>query len=443
MLEARVADPALSHLYLFANDDLLRVTTSEPPHGTAPTLVPEAVVQDLWRTQAIRHGSLRTTGGAGDDPRPGPANTADGPDFTAAHLRIGPDEWRGDIEVHTSSAEWMRHGHPADPRYNAVVLHVTLNADLMTGSLRRPDGSLLPELVLAPHLTRRLHDHLLHFFERPAELPCAWTLDASGADTRAAWVRTMAQRRLLRRAREAQALGPNALAILAARSLGAPYNADALETLATRLDPDALRRMLPLARERAALIAAGLLSPSDTLESALELSRRAVVDPVALWRRTSGRHARSAHRPVGGPVHTGPITRVWRISARLERVTARDVSALIEAASAQPTDYWHARYRIGRVSKPHSPDLGASVRERLIANAVLPVALAGGADVDDAFACLDALRPESDAYTRRFPSAFVRRRTATHTQGLHELHRRYCEPGRCLSCAIGKAALGV
>ena len=90
MVDPRVADPDLAHLYLFENDDLVRVTTSEPPHGTAPTLVPEAVVQDLWRLQAIRHGRLRTTGGT---PLtildPGRLNTADGPDFTAAHVRIG------------------------------------------------------------------------------------------------------------------------------------------------------------------------------------------------------------------------------------------------------------------------------------------------------------------------------------------------------------------
>ncbi len=445
MVHPRVADPDLAHLYLFENDDLVRVTTSEPPHGTAPTLVPEAVVQDLWRLQAIRHSSLRTTGGT---PLtildPGRLNTADGPDFTAAHVRIGSDEWRGDIEVHTSSAEWARHGHPADPRYNAVVLHVTLNADLMTGTLRRPDGTLLPELILAPHLTRRLHDHVLHFFERPAELPCSWTLDRTDPHDRASWVRTMAQRRLLRKSREAEALGPNALDILSARTLGAPTNADALGTLATRLSPDELRRMLPLARERAALIAADLLSPSDVLETAIELSAAERLSTP--WRY-------GGVRPAGTPdlriVQWASLYSPGRMLGyggrqhALERVAERDGSALIQAVSGQPTDYWHTHYRIGRVSKPHSPDIGASVCERLIANAVLPVALATGADIDDALACLDALRPESDAYTRRFPSAFIRQRTATHTQGLHELHRRYCGPGHCLSCAVGKVALGM
>ncbi len=444
MLLPLVADPNLSHLYLFGGDELLRVTTSEPPHGTAPTVVPEAVVQDLWRMQAIRHGSLRTTGGK---PLtildPGRLNTADGPDFTAAHLRIGPDEWRGDIEVHTSSSEWSRHGHPADPRYNAVILHVTLNADLMTGTLRRPDGTLLPEIVLTPHLTRRLHDHLLHFFERPTELPCAWTLDESDRDARAAWVRTMAQRRLLRKAREAHALGPNALALLAARTLGAPTNADALETLATRLNPDELRRMLPLARERTVLIAAGLLPPTGTLETAVELT--AAERLTTPWRYGGVRPAGTPDLRIvqwAGLFTPGRLLSYGGSAHAVERVADRDVSALIEAASAQPTDYWHAHYRVGKVSKPHSPDVGAAVRERLIANAVLPVALAAGADVDDVLACLDALKPESDAHTRRFPPSFTRQQTATHTQGLHELHQRYCAPGRCLSCAVGKSALG-
>ena len=216
----------------------------------------------------------------------------------------------------------------------------------MTGTLRRPDGTLLPELVLAPHLTRRLHDHVLHFFERPAELPCGWTLDRTDPHDRASWVRTMAQRRLLRKSREAEALGPNALDILSARTLGAPTNADALETLATRLSPDELRRMLPLARERAALIAADLLSPSDVLETAIELSAAERLSTP--WRY-------GGVRPAGTPdlriVQWASLYSPGRMLGyggrqhALERVAERDGSALIQAVSGQPTDYWHTHYK--------------------------------------------------------------------------------------------------
>lgn len=435
------AAPA-SYLYLMPGEALARVTAHEPPRGGVPD-VPEAVVQDLWRGQLLRHGHLRTTAGADlvvvD---PGRLNTADGPDFTAAHLRIGGREWRGDVEVHTASSEWTRHGHHVDPRYNAVVLHVTLSADLATGTLRRGDGTLLPELVLSAHLAQGLHAHLLRFFDAPDALPCAWSLDRGDAAARAEWVRTMAQRRMLRLAREAGALGDRAPALLAARTLGAPHNGPPLAALAARLDLGELRRMLPLARERAVLSAAGLLDRSLPLRSARELAPDRLLGLP--WRYGGVRPAGTPDLRLAqwaGLLAPGRLLAANALSSAAGRLAGGDYDALLALTSAAPTDYWQHHYRVGRVSRPHSAEIGRSVRERLIVNALLPVLIARGAEVDDALRCLDALAAETDRRTRRFPPAFVRQSSALVTQGLHELDRRYCGPGRCLSCAVGRAAL--
>src|SRR5690606_10324207 len=79
---------------------------------------------------------------------PGRPNTDAGPDFVGARLRIGETDWRGSVEVHTTSSGWFAHRHHTDPRYNSVVLHVTLHADVWTGGLTRADGTAIPEIVL-------------------------------------------------------------------------------------------------------------------------------------------------------------------------------------------------------------------------------------------------------------------------------------------------------
>ena len=129
--------------------------------------VPEALVQDLWEAQRFDRAGLTTTDG---DPvrilDPGVLNTDAGPDFSNAHIRIGGVDWHGDVEIHVRSGAWFDHSHNDDERYDRVVLHVTLHPDLHTGRIPRSDGSLIPEVVLAPRLQRPLQSMLRAFYKR-------------------------------------------------------------------------------------------------------------------------------------------------------------------------------------------------------------------------------------------------------------------------------------
>ena len=109
------------------HQDVLQVSLHEPGHD-AP--VPEALVHDLWLAQQFLRAGLATVSG---DPvgvlHPGTPNTDAGPDFRAARIRIADVEWFGDVEIHLRSADWLAHRHHLDPRYDSVILHVTLSAD--------------------------------------------------------------------------------------------------------------------------------------------------------------------------------------------------------------------------------------------------------------------------------------------------------------------------
>jgi hypothetical protein len=80
---------------------------------------------------------------------------SNGPDFRDALLEIDGRLVSGAVELHLRSSDWRRHGHDADPAYNAVILHVVLHDD----SPASP-GARIPTVEIEPFLIRPLDDLL-------------------------------------------------------------------------------------------------------------------------------------------------------------------------------------------------------------------------------------------------------------------------------------------
>ena len=169
----------------------------QEPHPTVE--VPEALIQDLWKHQRFSTEDLTTTDGTPVQILdPGRHNSDSGPDFENAHVRIGSVDWRGHVEIHTSSSIWFEHQHNTDPKYNSVILHVTLRADVWTGGLPRSDESIVPEIVIYPHLNTPLRE-LLHAYHTRADeetLPCASRWDQVPESKKRDWIADLARTRL-------------------------------------------------------------------------------------------------------------------------------------------------------------------------------------------------------------------------------------------------------
>ena len=52
-----------------------------------------------------------------------------GPDFLLAKALIDGQIWAGQIEMHVSSSDWIKHNHSDDAAYHNVILHVVYNHD--------------------------------------------------------------------------------------------------------------------------------------------------------------------------------------------------------------------------------------------------------------------------------------------------------------------------
>lgn len=457
-MESRCLPSPVSHAYA-GSAGLTLVTWHEPPVGAA---VPETVVHDLWSRQAFRTPLRLVDGRRLDVVAPGRLNTGGGPDFADARLRLDGELVAGDVELHVRSSTWRAHRHETDPRYDRVALHVVLHADESTGRLCRPDGSVLPELVLAPYLAEPLRDRLAAApSPSTAPMPCAWGFPALADAELRAWLRTLARLRLRRRVREVEAAGSDlgrTLFVRTARTLGYRANADAFSALAERLPNGLLPRLPdPLDREAVLLGLAGLLpdDPEDDASKAyvadlrrrfLRLAPDAVPMRPLTWNRARLRPAATPELRLAQLAALACPTRLFGpggVAALAHAFTSPDaLPRVLAALAAAPGPFWSTHYRFERQAAPHPTSLGADTVAATIVNALLPVAVAAGASEAQALRVLEALPMERDAVTARFalPKGAVRP-SASVSQALHEWHGALCTQGRCLDCPTGKALL--
>ena len=119
----------------------------------------EHLLHYVWKHKLFPLKVLQTTNGLPVEViDPGLQNPNAGPDFFNAKLKIDGALWVGNIEIHTHSSDWFRHGHHSDKAYDSVILHVVSEADT---EITRTNGEQIPQLLLTCPDNVQLHYHEL------------------------------------------------------------------------------------------------------------------------------------------------------------------------------------------------------------------------------------------------------------------------------------------
>ena len=106
----------------------------------------EHLLHYVWKHKLFPLKVLQTTTGLPVEViDPGLHNSDSGPDFFNVKLKINGTLWAGNVEIHTHSSDWYRHGHQLDNAYNSVILHVVGEADC---EVTRTNGETVPQLLL-------------------------------------------------------------------------------------------------------------------------------------------------------------------------------------------------------------------------------------------------------------------------------------------------------
>ncbi len=429
---------------------------------------PEIALSAVWQEQRVA-GPLRTVDGREIQViHRGTWTHGFGPDFQDALILFeGKELHSGSVEVHLRTRGWTEHGHARDPRYDDVILHVVLEHD--GTETRRSDAALVPVLALAPYLTEPLKfDPAAADWSRFGREACA--PDLARREPKA--LRTILWR--LGDARLAQKA-----ARLEARLTELPPGEvlyaelwDGLGFSANREPMRALAALLPLAALEAALatVASGqrLALARGLLFGAARFLPLAPADAAfARLTPTEGAAAEACWERHGGPWHEQTMApRVWtraRVrpanhpAARLGAGAALLAGAREGLVAALLAPVREGRDLVGAVrdltAVADHPTLGPDRAAALVANALLPFALAFAEHTGDT-----RLTDAASAAWETLPAAGaneVTRRTTRQVagearlgplgergqQGLIHLDAGFCTPRRCYECPVAHRVL--
>lgn len=416
-------------------------------------------MQYVWQYRLWPTADMRTVDGRRVEVLDtGLLNRDAGPDFFNAKLLIGGDTWVGNVEIHVRASDWKRHGHDSDHAYDSVVLHVVGKDDM---EVRRPDGQVIPQMVMAcnPEFSQRYRNMVL---DEAREMACAEKVASLDPVYVRDCMTAMAFERLFEKTDRVEqlvdSLGGNwteAIYVTIARALGFGTNSQPFQTLALTTP---LRHMLRHSDSLMSIEAflfgqAGLLANSDPQNEYQQqlcteynfLAAKYGLQPSKniWWKMARMRPQNFPHRRIAALATM--VSDRFSIAGRLLNVTSEaEARALFDISL---TGFWARHYNFSPTSVPTVKAIGYASATVLIINAVVPVLYAYGNVTGDerkqelAIDLLQSLKPESNSIVEIFKRAGLEAPDAFTTQAMIQLRRQYCESRKCLYCRLGHRML--
>ena len=407
----------------------------------------------MWKQKIFTLKELTTTTGeALEIIDQGLSNHNAGPDFFNAKIKLNGVLWVGNIEIHTHSSDWFKHGHHTDPAYNNVILHV---ASYIDSEVCRSNGKVIPQMQLdCPKHIQSNFEELSCTDQYP---PCYRILPSLPKLTIHSWMSALQMerfeqknRQLIERLRFCNNHWEDAFFITLARNFGFSLNAEAFETWAKNIPLRAIDKHRDNLFQIEAIFfgQAGILEDRDGDEYYLKLKReykylahKFELTPmdVTRWRFLRLRpnnfpHIRIAqlaclyHRSYG------------LLSQLMEKETLKEVRDILRGGTSE---YWMNHYTFGGISPSYSKTLSESSLNLLIINTIVPFLYAYGIHRGKETLCtrattfLEELKPENNYIIRMWSQCGLKVAHAGDSQALIQLKKEYCDKKRCLYCRIG------
>ncbi len=418
----------------------------------------EQLLHYVWMFRLFPSASLKTVDGQHVEViDPGMHNRDAGPDFFNAKIKIGDKLWAGNVEIHSSSDEWVKHGHLQDKAYNSVILHLAENVNALVMNQR---GQQIPQCVLTvPDDIRTNADYLLFSLSR---IPCKQFLNIIPSPMLYSWLNALSVERLERKTNEIYAhlerfnhSWDETFYLLLTRNFGFGLNTEEFQSLALSLPFNYLLRHNDNLLQVEALMfgQAGMLKEEglrDTYYCRLKKEYTFLKAKYGLKSREDLFFKSMRIRPRSFPqIRIAQLASLLQHSGRLfshilEREEIGELRSLFHAA---PSEYWKTHYNFGDISPKMDKQLGEASLDILLINTVVPMLFAYGRKTDSEKYCdrairlMEALKPERNSIIREFTQAGITPRHAFDTQALIQLRKEYCDTRKCLYCRIGHKLL--
>lgn len=414
----------------------------------------EQLLHYVWKHKIFPLKALQTTSGLTVEViDPGLSNTDAGPDFFNAKLKIDGTFWVGNVEIHTTSSDWYRHGHDKDRAYDSVILHLCEQIDC---DVLRSNGELIPQMLLVcPDEVRTHYEEL-----RQADVcpPCYSILSSLPKLTVHSWLTALQSERFEQKARmigerlkRCNQHWEDTFFITLARNFGFGLNGDAFETWAGLVPYRAVDKHRDNLFQVEAFFfgQAGLLEGEEGDAYYLQLQKEfrylqhkfelPLPMDVSLWRFLRLRPDNFPH------VRLAQLAYLYHkeqslFSRVMEAPTPKEVKQLL---STRTSAYWEEHFTFSKPSPRREKTLGEGSKELLIINTVVPFLYAYGLHKADDCLCdratrfLEELKAENNQIIRLWGGAGILVRTAADSQALLQLRKEYCDKKKCLYCRFG------
>lgn len=421
----------------------------------------EDFLQFIWQYQQFNsHALVTTLGQSLTVLRVGKLNSHAGPDFYEAHLIIDDVKWVGQVEIHLTTSDWVKHGHAGHLHYNNVILHVVFEEII---KIFRTDGSEIPCLVLKDRIFPNISQLFHQLIAIKDTLPCSFHWPHVSPLTKRKWLETLSVERIeakTAKLREHFLLMKGDWEQLAfqqlAYNIGLRINTEPFLQVARSIDIKKLQRLQNLFQIEAILFGqANLLGDEDesiTDEYQLQLKKEYIFHkqkhnltpiPKGQWRYMR-------MRPSGFPEKrmaalAGFIFQTEHLKSKLLTINSKtELNAFFDIRTSL---YWKNHYRFGKKTKQNRSAAGMDLIQRIAINFVIPFQFLFSEinhlpDIKArAIELLNDLDVEDNILIRNWRKMGIIPVSAAESQSLIHLKNEYCDKRRCLNCSIGHAIL--
>ncbi len=413
----------------------------------------EEFLHFLWKNRQYYPASLKTQ--TGDDVEvinPGELNNHSGPDFFNAKIKIGDFMWAGNVEIHTNSSDWLKHGHQEDPAYENVILQAVYNRDR---TITNKKGTIIPTVEMK--FDPRLLDNYNRLKKEPGQLPCRDKIHKVESFQVNYWLHGLLIERLESKASQITDVletvnhsWEEAFYQIIARNFGFSVNSVPFELLAKSLPLNIIGKHKDDLFQIESLLfgQAGLLEgqSKDEYHSRLEkeydfLRHKYKLHPVDghMWKFAK-------MRPNNFPtIRIAQFAQLLFDSKKLfsKIIENKDIGKLKSLLDTQAKEYWETHYNFGKESAKRQKKLGKSSIDVVIINTIAPFLFMYGQkkgieDLKDfSLLLLESVPAEKNTIIDKWKSLGIKIENAAKSQALLQLYNNYCTKNKCLYCQIG------
>jgi hypothetical protein len=409
----------------------------------------------IWKHKKFKEGIL--TGSQEEQieiKSTGLHNALAGPDFFNGSVIINDQLWAGNIEIHIKSSDWYAHNHESDAAYDNVILHVVWEHDM---DVFRQDNSIIPTLVLAPLVPKNTLENYRKLFSLESRwINCEKDINSIDSFLMQGWLERIYVERLEQKAIEIDVLlkasandWEAVLFKMLAKNFGLNINGEALLSMANSFEYGTLRKLQGNAVQLEALFfgQAWLLEEvvQEAYQEDLYKEYQFLVSKYQLNRLSVLPCNFFKLRPNNFPtIRLSQLAALYLKETNLfsKIIIATDKKEYYELFNVKASSFWDTHFTFQTTSAFKKKKLTKAFIDLLLINTIIPLkfsyAKATGIDITNSLIDLvNSISAEKNSIIEKYKTIGVPTSTAMHSQALLQLKKHYCDPNKCMRCAIG------